>query len=138
MLQLLQHLQTGLLKDERCYSEIHPCNRFPSVSAVPPTLHLNSRVQRRSSRAHFGVCLTDGSLFLQFDPDFQTPVILDESFSFSNPEESQFVGEFSDGLWAKSEPVLSMSAFQKPPQAALLGKYRLPPSRHIILEESLF
>lgn len=47
-------------------------------------------------------------------------MILDESFSFSNPEESQFVGEFSDGLWAKSEPVLSMSAFQKPPQAALL------------------
>ncbi|PTU19584.1 hypothetical protein P175DRAFT_0510821 [Aspergillus ochraceoroseus IBT 24754] len=42
------------------------------------------------------------------------------SLDFSDPEESQFFGVFSDGLLAKSEPILSMSAFQKPPQAALL------------------
>ena len=59
----------------------------------------------------------------QFDPDFQTPLILDESFDFSDSEESRFAGALSDGLLAKSEPILSMSAFQKPPQAALLGKF---------------
>ncbi|KAG2007768.1 hypothetical protein GB937_008267 [Aspergillus fischeri] len=56
----------------------------------------------------------------QFDPDFQTPLILDESLDFSDPEESRFAGAFSDGLLAKSEPFLSMSTFQKPPSAALL------------------
>ncbi|KAH1942445.1 hypothetical protein KXW40_003784 [Aspergillus fumigatus] len=55
-----------------------------------------------------------------FDPDFQTPLILDESLDFSDPEESRFAGAFSDGLLAKSEPFLSMSTFQKPPSAALL------------------
>ena len=61
----------------------------------------------------------------QFDPDFQTPLILDESLDFSDPEESRFAGAFSDGLLAKSEPFLSMSTFQKPPTAALLGKFML-------------
>lgn len=65
----------------------------------------------------------------QFDPDFQTPLILDESFDFSDSEEPRFAGALSDGLLAKSEPILSMSAFQKPPQVALLGE--LPP--HAIL-----
>ena len=59
---------------------------------------------------------------LQFDPEFQTPLILDESLDFSDPEESRFACALSDGLLAKSEPILSMSAFQKPSQAALLGK----------------
>lgn len=59
---------------------------------------------------------------LQFDPEFQTPLILDESLDYSDPEESRFVGALSDGLLAKSEPFLSMSAFQKPQQAALLGR----------------
>ncbi|KAJ6134899.1 hypothetical protein N7512_000059, partial [Penicillium capsulatum] len=54
-----------------------------------------------------------------FDPDFQTPLILGESFDFSDSEESQFVGAFSDGLWAKSEPILSMSGFQKPAGAVV-------------------
>jgi hypothetical protein len=58
----------------------------------------------------------------QFDPDFQTPLILGESLDLSDSEESQFVGAFSDGLWAKSEPILSMSAFQKPTAGAILGK----------------
>ncbi|KAJ5225982.1 hypothetical protein N7468_007207 [Penicillium chermesinum] len=49
-----------------------------------------------------------------FDPDFQTPLILGESLDFSDSEESQFVGAFSDALWAKSEPILSMAGFQKP------------------------
>jgi hypothetical protein len=39
------------------------------------------------------------------DPDFQTPLILGESLDLSDSEESQFVGAFSDGLWAKSEPI---------------------------------
>jgi hypothetical protein len=39
----------------------------------------------------------------------------------SDSEESQFVGAFSDGLWAKSEPILSMSAFQKPVAGAIIG-----------------
>ncbi|KAJ5776147.1 uncharacterized protein N7511_001158 [Penicillium nucicola] len=56
----------------------------------------------------------------QFDPDFQTPLILGESLDLSDSEESQFVGAFSDGLWAKSEPILSMSAFQKPTAGAIL------------------
>ncbi|KAJ5759569.1 hypothetical protein N7520_006725 [Penicillium odoratum] len=55
-----------------------------------------------------------------FDPDFQTPLILGESLDFSDSEESQFVGAFSDGLWAKSEPILSMSGFQKPGAGAVL------------------
>ncbi|KAK4860683.1 hypothetical protein LT330_004414 [Penicillium expansum] len=56
----------------------------------------------------------------QFDPDFQTPLILGESLDLSDSEESQFVGAFSDGLWAKSEPILSMSAFQKPVAGAII------------------
>ncbi|KAJ6126916.1 hypothetical protein N7523_002528 [Penicillium sp. IBT 18751x] len=55
-----------------------------------------------------------------FDPDFQTPLILGESFDYSDSEESQFVGAFSDGLWAKSEPILSMSGFQKPAAGAII------------------
>ena len=38
---------------------------------------------------------------------------------FSDSEESQFVGAFSDSLWAKSEPILSMAGFQKPTGAVL-------------------
>lgn len=38
----------------------------------------------------------------------------------SDSEESRFVGAFSDGLWAKSEPFLSMSNFQKPAAGAVL------------------
>lgn len=60
---------------------------------------------------------------LQFDPEFQTPLILDDSLDFSDSEESRFVGAFSDGLLAKSDPILSMSAFQKPQQPALLGRF---------------
>ncbi|CAG8211807.1 unnamed protein product [Penicillium nalgiovense] len=60
-----------------------------------------------------------------FDPGFQTPLILGESFDLSDSEESQFVGAFSDGLWAKSEPILSMSAFQKPVAGAILGTLHL-------------
>ncbi|EAW14173.1 transcriptional regulator medA [Aspergillus clavatus NRRL 1] len=44
----------------------------------------------------------------------------DESLDFSDPEESRFAGVFSDGLLAKSDPILSMSTFQKPPTATLL------------------
>ncbi|KAF5867020.1 hypothetical protein ETB97_006866 [Aspergillus alliaceus] len=55
-----------------------------------------------------------------FDPEFQTPLILDESLDFSDTEESRFIGALSDGLLAKSVPILSMSTLQKPPQAALL------------------
>lgn len=62
-------------------------------------------------------------LVVQFDPDLQTPLILGESLDFSDSEESQFVGVFSDGLWAKSEPVLSMSTFQKPATGAVLGMF---------------
>ncbi|CAG8201640.1 unnamed protein product [Penicillium olsonii] len=57
-----------------------------------------------------------------FDPDFQTPLILGESLELSDSEESQFVGAYPDGLWAKSEPLLSMSAFQKPAAGAILGR----------------
>lgn len=64
-------------------------------------------------------------LRLQFDPDFQTPLILDEALDFSDPEESQFFDVFSGGLLAKSEPVLSMSGFQKPQQAVVLGEFHL-------------
>lgn len=67
----------------------------------------------------------------QFDPVLQTPLILDESLDLSDSEESQFIGAFSDGLWAKSEPILSMSAFQKPAAGAILGRSRLSHSdRH--------
>ncbi|KAJ5702156.1 hypothetical protein N7488_009704 [Penicillium malachiteum] len=55
-----------------------------------------------------------------FDPDFQTPLIVGESLDFSDSEESQFLGAFSDGLWAKSEHLLSMSGFQKPGASAVL------------------
>ncbi|RAL10640.1 transcriptional regulator medA [Aspergillus homomorphus CBS 101889] len=59
-------------------------------------------------------------LIAKFNPELQTPLILDESLDFSDPEESQFIGAFSDGLLAKSDPILSMPTFQKPPQAALI------------------
>ncbi|CAI7671871.1 unnamed protein product [Penicillium pancosmium] len=55
-----------------------------------------------------------------FDPDFQTPLILGETLDLSDSEETQFVGAFSDGLWAKSEPFLSMSNYQKPAAGAVL------------------
>ncbi|KAI9371286.1 hypothetical protein BJX61DRAFT_534934 [Aspergillus egyptiacus] len=42
------------------------------------------------------------------------------ALGFSDPEESQIFSVLSDGLLAKSEPFLSMSALQKPSQAALL------------------
>ncbi|KAJ5164506.1 uncharacterized protein N7500_006336 [Penicillium coprophilum] len=64
--------------------------------------------------------LTLSLLPSQFDPDFQTPLILGESLDLSDSEESQFVGAFSEGLWAKSEPILSMSAFQKPVAGAII------------------
>ncbi|EEH05859.1 transcriptional regulator medusa [Histoplasma capsulatum G186AR] len=54
------------------------------------------------------------------DLDFQTPLIFDESFDFSEPEESRFVGAFSDGLLAKSGGLFSMSAYEKSPQADFL------------------
>lgn len=63
---------------------------------------------------------------VQFDPDFQTPLILGETLDLSDSEESRFVGAFSDGLWAKSEPFLSMSNFQKPAAGAVLGKWFFP------------
>ncbi|EGE83965.1 hypothetical protein RJZ56_007426 [Blastomyces dermatitidis] len=56
----------------------------------------------------------------QLDLDFQTPLILDESFDFSDPEESRFAGAFSDGLLAKSGGLFSMSAYEKSPQADFL------------------
>ncbi|ODH15727.1 hypothetical protein ACO22_06408 [Paracoccidioides brasiliensis] len=56
----------------------------------------------------------------QLDLDFQTPLIFDESLDFSDPEESGFVGAFSDSLLAKSEGLLSMSAYEKSPQVDLL------------------
>ncbi|KAE8144457.1 hypothetical protein BDV25DRAFT_145605 [Aspergillus avenaceus] len=62
----------------------------------------------------------DSFNFWDFDPEFQTPLILDESLDLSDTEESRFIGSLSDGLLAKSDPILSMSTFQKPPQAALL------------------
>jgi hypothetical protein len=62
------------------------------------------------------------SFCFQFDPDFQTPLILGETLDLSDSEETQFVGAFSDGLWAKSEPFLSMSNYQKPAAGAVLGK----------------
>lgn len=58
----------------------------------------------------------------QFDPDFQTPLIFDESVDFSDPEESRFAGAFSDGLLAKSDPTLSMSGFQK---SGLGGEWKI-------------
>jgi len=59
---------------------------------------------------------------IQFDPEFQTPLIFDESLDFSDPEESRFAGAFADGLLAKSEPILSMSGFRKTPQNAPAGE----------------
>jgi hypothetical protein len=59
----------------------------------------------------------------QFDPDFQTPLVLDETLEFSDPEESQCFDVFSGGLLAKSEPILSMSGYQRTPQAAVLGEF---------------
>lgn len=46
----------------------------------------------------------------------------------SDSEESQFVGALSDGLWAKSEPFLSMSNYQKPAAGAVLGKLLTNPT----------
>lgn len=115
-LQSLQHLQTGLLEGAGCFGTLHlslvDVLKFLSISSLLGRC-LASPVVRRSSK------LTTP---LQFDPEFQTPLILDESLDFSDPEESQFPVVFSDGLLAKSEPILPMSAFQKPPQAGLLGK----------------
>ncbi|PGH08531.1 hypothetical protein AJ80_07851, partial [Polytolypa hystricis UAMH7299] len=54
------------------------------------------------------------------DLDFQTPLIFDESLDFSDPEESRFVGAFSDGLYAKSGGLFSMSTYEKSPQVDLL------------------
>lgn len=138
-LQLLQHFQTGLLEDTRYSGK--PKSRIsvslvaaqlPLLSSLSPFLIpsicqcwfnpcLSAKLLRTVCSYPFFLVLT--SLPSQFDPDFQTPLILDESLDFSDPEESRFAGAFSDGLLAKSEPFLSMSTFQKPPSAALLGKF---------------
>ncbi|EFW14929.1 transcription factor medA [Coccidioides posadasii str. Silveira] len=52
-------------------------------------------------------------LTTQFDLDFQSPLIFDESVDFSDPEESRFAGTFSDGLWAKTGGPMSMSTYEK-------------------------
>lgn len=124
----LQHLQAGLFEDTRCFGKIFPPFGF-CLSLFPFSL-VDARM--------FWFCLNllnpcpifsvrnlpaDLSLLVpsQFDPDFQTPLILGESLDLSDSEESQFVSAFSDGLWAKSEPILSMSAFQKPVAGAIIG-----------------
>ncbi|KAK2758256.1 hypothetical protein FQN54_004101 [Arachnomyces sp. PD_36] len=58
---------------------------------------------------------------VQFDSNYRSPLIFDESFDFTDPLESRFEAEFSDGLLAKSEALLSMSAYEKSPQSGLLG-----------------
>jgi hypothetical protein len=50
---------------------------------------------------------------VQFNSDFQTPLIFDESADYSDPEDSRFAGAFSDGLLAKAD--FSMSGFDKTP-----------------------
>lgn len=58
----------------------------------------------------------------QFAQGLRTPLIFDDSLELSDPEESRFAGAYSDGLLAKSEAILSMSAFQKAPQSDLLSE----------------
>ncbi|KAK2806539.1 hypothetical protein FQN51_006505 [Onygenales sp. PD_10] len=54
------------------------------------------------------------------DLDFQTPLIFDESlFDLSDPEESRFAGTYTGGLLAKSGELISMAAYEKPPQVDL-------------------
>ena len=127
-LQSLQHLQTGLLKGTRCFGKLNPTSvSRPSAQVSFPRACQNSCVWILIGFAvspEISVSVKDSvdTLPLQFDPDFQTPLILDESLDFSDPEESRLAYPFSDGLLAKSEPILSMSAFQKPSQTALLGR----------------
>ncbi|EGE02772.1 hypothetical protein TEQG_08614 [Trichophyton equinum CBS 127.97] len=45
--------------------------------------------------------------------ELQSPLIFDESLDFSDPEESRFVGAYSDNLLAKPGNLLSMSALDK-------------------------
>lgn len=53
----------------------------------------------------------------QLNLEFHTPLIFDESVDFPGPDES-FAEVFADGLWAKSDPMLSMAAFPKVPLSA--------------------
>lgn len=62
---------------------------------------------------------------VQFDLDFQSPLIFDDSLDFSDPEESRFVGAYSDGLLTKSGGVLSMSAFDKGQKGEFSGELLL-------------
>lgn len=45
-------------------------------------------------------------------------MIFDESADFPGPDESHFAEAFADGLWAKSDPMLSMAAYPKVPLGA--------------------
>jgi hypothetical protein len=122
---LLQHLQAGLLEDTRCFGKLNPllaldARMFYLFFQSQPWILFESSFQPLFLYARN----LPADLFRsQFDPDFQTPLILGESLDLSDSEESQFVGAFSDGLWAKSEPILSMSAFQKPTAGGILGEW---------------
>lgn len=62
------------------------------------------------------------SQFDQFQSatDFQTPVIFDGSFECPVLGREDF-DQFADGLLAKSGALLSMSAYEKPSQAGMIG-----------------
>lgn len=115
----------GVLVSSSCFSSVCGCPHVLLASSNPDPVCLNLP---SSSLDLAPVATFRETLFAdlsspraQFDPDLQTPLILGESLDFSDSEESKFVGAFSDGLWAKSEPILSMSTFQKPAAGALLG-----------------
>ena len=73
-------------------------------------------------KRQFLIALLTRSAPNQFAQGLRTPLIFDDSLELSDPEESRFAGAYSDGLLAKSEAILSMSAFQKAPQSDLLSE----------------
>ncbi|KAF9239179.1 hypothetical protein DTO027I6_9589 [Penicillium roqueforti] len=86
---------------------------------LPLFFHSLQEVLSRCTRCNIFKLAYSKTHGVLFDPDFQTPLILGESLDLSDSEGSQFIGAFSDGPWAKSEPILSMSAFQKPVAGAI-------------------
>ncbi|CRG91883.1 transcriptional regulator Medusa [Talaromyces islandicus] len=99
---------------------LHPLSeRVPQKSRLRVNL-VNHYLARKCFRVPLASSLLPR---VQFNSDFQTPLIFDESADYSDPEDSRFAGAFSDGLLAKADVTLSMSGFGKTPYRGSGGKF---------------
>lgn len=119
-------------------------NKFPAIRFLPVLLQKNCNTFNLACSTETGVLVrlslhllpvirsglgqTEESCcwLLQLEPYAQTPLVVDDTLPISSTEESLFTEELSNVPWTPSDPILSMSAHQKSPQAAMIGKLPSP------------